>query len=64
MHTKEKTSTMRLPPKFYKEYADFYLKHEKALEKIGIDDISKLIRWCANEGKTIVDAKLQIIEEN
>ncbi len=56
-------TTIRIPPKDYKEFTNLFNENKKILEKIGIDSISKLYRWCANEGKPSVETKIKKLGE-
>ena len=58
-----RTTTFRLTPKDYQELQQFYEQHQEALTEMGIDNLSKLIRWLINAGKPIVEDKLKKIEE-
>ncbi len=56
METSKKPQYIRVKAEAYKSLFEQY---QPTLKKMGINSLSKLVRWCANEGKPIVEKNLK-----
>jgi hypothetical protein len=44
-------------------FKDFYSKNKLQLDRMGLDTVAALIRWCSNEGLPIVEIKLDMVSK-
>ena len=60
--TKE-SGIIRFPLENWSIFKDFHYKNKIQLDRMGLDSVAALIRWCANEGLPIVAIKLDMVSK-
>ena len=59
----KESGVIRFPLENWTIFKDFYNKNKIQLDRMGLDSVAALIRWCANEGLPIVTTKLDMISK-
>jgi hypothetical protein len=59
----KESGVIRFPLENWAVFKDFYSKNKMQLDRMGLDSVAALIRWCANEGLPIVEIKLDMVSK-